>query len=895
MPEVTDPELLRQLNASTPTLQERRVNADIGQSGASAESSHESAVTERELRPYKVKEAAADATKAEDAAAASRDEAAKRGDAAAATIRSLRNVIDKIDLVGLDAADNNGWFETGASGEFARTLPSWVTLGATRPAHDLAANLATIDANTAFSELQKMRDNSPTGGALGQVTERELDLLKSSVASLDPDQSQPQFLTNLATVKRNYLDMLRRLDPDAAKEYETAPGFQFRDGKVMLVPHGANAQSQIIDPIGNIDGPAPSDGSDDASPSGPSGGGGGDPAPSGGGWTVNGVVKRLGEGAGSVVEGIGDIPGMLGGNLLGNGWNAILRRYGYSAPERYDMGETLRSALGLPDNPEQTNDAIIKGAASALTGSAGAKGLASLLSPSPIQRAAQTLGAQPVRDMVAGAAAGGGSETAQQMGGGPLAQIGGAVAGGAVGYGGANALNSLVRAKAPTELAELASKYGVNFLPADTDSAVAKLATGAAKVSPISAPTVVKGAQAAQDSLRNAASRIAQSQGEVPTTDVAGQWLREAAKRYTAKTQDIGNTNYQRAWTETGDLNIPARNADAKILEFIRQLRKAPERNAAQISELQQLRRDLSRGQTAESLHALRSDLRQGVYDGKLRSGPEQARFKSIGEAITGDMLGFLDGVGLRNAANRIRKADSYWKDRVEQIDQVLQPILGRNEQIGGEQIVQRVESMARGKFGGNKRLSRLLSNMTEPERAQVRGTIIDRLGRATEGAEGPDSFSAGRFIQNWEKMTPQGKASLFPDGGLRKSLDDIAKLSKGMQSSERISKIKPFEQGALQGNIGLQVGWAMAHLPSYLAGAGAQYITGKMLASPKFARLLAKAPTVKDPRTFIEQLGTIGTREPLLHADITSFQKHLIQSLNASPPRVMASEEEQN
>lgn len=44
----------------------------------------------------------------------------------------------------------------------------------------LAAFLDTITAEAAFSRLQEMRDSSPTGGALGQVTERELDLLKNS-------------------------------------------------------------------------------------------------------------------------------------------------------------------------------------------------------------------------------------------------------------------------------------------------------------------------------------------------------------------------------------------------------------------------------------------------------------------------------------------------------------------------------------------------------------------------------------------------------------------------------------------------------------------------------------------------------------------------------------------
>ena len=49
--------------------------------------------------------------------------------------------------------------------------------------------LDSIRANIGFSELQDMRNNSPTGGALGQVSERELHLLNSVLGSLDQWQS----------------------------------------------------------------------------------------------------------------------------------------------------------------------------------------------------------------------------------------------------------------------------------------------------------------------------------------------------------------------------------------------------------------------------------------------------------------------------------------------------------------------------------------------------------------------------------------------------------------------------------------------------------------------------------------------------------------------------------
>lgn len=65
------------------------------------------------------------------------------------------------------------------------------------PAADLAANLETIQADSAFGKLQEIRDNSKTGGALGNVSNVELGLLKSARAALLASQSVEQFKKNL--------------------------------------------------------------------------------------------------------------------------------------------------------------------------------------------------------------------------------------------------------------------------------------------------------------------------------------------------------------------------------------------------------------------------------------------------------------------------------------------------------------------------------------------------------------------------------------------------------------------------------------------------------------------------------------------------------------------------
>lgn len=69
---------------------------------------------------------------------------------------------------------------------------------------DLETTLDTIKGNIGFDKLQQMRANSPTGAALGSVSDFENKMLQSTIASLETSQSKEQFLTNLQRVEDTY-------------------------------------------------------------------------------------------------------------------------------------------------------------------------------------------------------------------------------------------------------------------------------------------------------------------------------------------------------------------------------------------------------------------------------------------------------------------------------------------------------------------------------------------------------------------------------------------------------------------------------------------------------------------------------------------------------------------
>lgn len=80
------------------------------------------------------------------------------------------------------------------------------------PAHDTKMAIETVVSSIGFDRLQKMRDDSPTGGALGQVSERELAQLNASLGNLRQSQSREQFKANLALVRKHYISAVKAIE-----------------------------------------------------------------------------------------------------------------------------------------------------------------------------------------------------------------------------------------------------------------------------------------------------------------------------------------------------------------------------------------------------------------------------------------------------------------------------------------------------------------------------------------------------------------------------------------------------------------------------------------------------------------------------------------------------------
>lgn len=117
--------------------------------------------------------------------------------------KEILNVIRNAQAAKRMSAQN--FFATGFGAE---TAGKWSGTSA----KDVIGKLDVIGANTAFERLQRMKAESPNGGGLGgNTSDADMRLLKSSVAALDPTQSDEEFQRAMDDIIRNYTGVYEKM------------------------------------------------------------------------------------------------------------------------------------------------------------------------------------------------------------------------------------------------------------------------------------------------------------------------------------------------------------------------------------------------------------------------------------------------------------------------------------------------------------------------------------------------------------------------------------------------------------------------------------------------------------------------------------------------------------
>lgn len=287
---------------------------------------------------------------------------------------------------------------------------------------------------------------------------------------------------------------------------------------------------------------------------------------------------------------------------------------------------------------------------------------------------------------------------------------------------------------------------------------------------------------------------------------------------------------------------------------------------------------------------------------GVAADGSDVAGLRKLYGALSSDMEVSAARAGPK-ALQEFRRANQYWRGRSERLDDVFSTLFGKRDQRSDEAVFGQINSWAQAKNGDFSRLARTIRSMPDDEANTVRATIIQRMGQAKAGRQDDagEVFSPAEFGTQWASLSDRAKNVLFSNKQHRQDLDKLAMVMNGMK---RAGEFQNFSNTALGTNLtaaGTALGTSAA--TGSVAGAiatgavaGGTFALGKLLASPRVARLIASTsgmPAETGGRKLVDQLTVLATREPALASDLKGLQQYLTDTLGQSPVRAAAGEQE--
>lgn len=429
-------------------------------------------------------------------------------------------------------------------------------------------------------------------------------------------------------------------------------------------------------------------------------------------------------------------------------------------------------------------------------------------------------------------------------------------------------------------------------IPADVGQQGMRNATGAAAKMPISAALIGRTRDQVTEEAEKAVRAIASLAGTAEgRPEIAGEAAIEAANTYIKRSKTKVDALYTKARTLAGGQRVTMPNAQQQLQSEIVNLGDTPG-GATGVSYLEELLGNLDGDWPVDGVKRFRKQVRDKLVKDNLTGSEIEAAALRIVDAADEDITAGLVSAGKPEAAKAYAEASAAAAERYRVIDEAIAPFIGKSKttQKSGEDVIKAIEAATATK---SARLSKFMANIPAEDAANLRATLIERIGRPAKGAETAETtFSLDRFLTNWNGMTDRAKGALF-GGELRAALDDLARVASGRKEAGKSVNFS---------NTGGPVGWAATGggvvgtittgsiLPVMLSALDG--MTGAVLASPKFARWLAKMPSnPKLAEKHVAALSRIAANDNVIAADVAGLQQVLMERLfpqtraAASPP----------
>lgn len=426
------------------------------------------------------------------------------------------------------------------------------------------------------------------------------------------------------------------------------------------------------------------------------------------------------------------------------------------------------------------------------------------------------------------------------------------------------------------DLMEAARRQGVEPLAADVGGPLTRRVTAGLVQTPFGSGPVIRGAERVNSQAAARLASIAAAEGTPVRQEALGETARKAAQRYIDSSAAEGRRLYETARAETGDIFSSGRKAVESLDAHLAELAPTANTNAPEIAALNRLRADLVDDQgelrrvPIDAIRRLRTGVRAMAQSDELRGSDFQRRAGDVLQQLSEDIAESLP----ESARDSFRQADRQWAERLRVIDDVIGEVVGRRDGRSAEAVAQKLASMGR---GDSAKLRTFLSTVSDEEAGIIRGSLIQELGRASSGQQGASgqAFSLETFLTNWDKLPERTRSTLFK-GESRAAIEDLAKIAEGSRNAGRYANYSGTAGASNVSEVGRMAsygfGWGTMGL-SFVA----ENLTGRLLASPAFARALVwMARQKREPAEIARKLGRVANRDPAIAQDILPMREAL-------------------
>lgn len=582
----------------------------------------------------------------------------------------------------------------------------------------------------------------------------------------------------------------------------------------------------------------------------------------------------------NVVEGAADLAGIVTDPLL-SGWNALTGDN--QVPTRQAWGNAL-TAIGVPE-PETASERTAGDIGRALTGTALTMGAGTLLnagrnaaaSPTVTSRLGDLLASQPmlqVASAVGGSAASGmARESGASVGGQAAAGLAGALTPAGLSTAGAAGLRTLVRGRG-TPMANSSQLNRLQQMQRTIDDfkqvgATPSVGQASGNRAVQGLESLLAGAPTSSGVMTRFAERQAESIGGglqgaanalVPKSSAerAGRAVEKGVETFAKNTKAMKRALYWQAdQFIPGSTQMPLARTQRTLQELTTPVTGAEATTGALIKpRIQQmaenLTADIAAAQAAggtgipyEAVKKIRTEIGEQLSDFTLSADRPTAELKRLYASLSQDLEDAARDAGPQ-AEQAARRANSYTRavaDRIEQVQRVI-------DKNGGPENV--FNAAMSGTRDGGTTLRAVMQSLPKEGQQALTGAVIKRMGLATPGAQDAagDVFSAGTFVTNWNKLSPEAKRALFDRYGndFSKNMDRVARVASNIKEGSKVfanpsgtaNRVAAYTYGAALVSSLFTGGTGVLAASGALANAGARWLT-----NPDAVKWLARTTTM--------------------------------------------------